>query len=195
MNKKTSNLINKQINSSYLNLHKEFWSRTYVEGILDLDGFDVFVKVNCEGNKITKLLNLTNNITYINCKNNYIEFLNNLPNFLETLICDDNKLKKLDNLPETLIFLSCESNELINLDNLPYSLKYLSCGYNPLKNLDNLPNSIIKLYIMEIKTLKSIDNLPNSIEELICSDNLENVSRLNFPLGLKKINNQFGWKK
>lgn len=112
--------------------------------VIDLYEFNSLVKINCEYNKITKIINICPTVKYLNCKNNLINQFECLPDDLETLICDDNKIS--------------------NLNNLHCGLKFLSCGSNPIVNLDYLPAGLTKLFLIgEMKKLISLNDLPNSI--------------------------------
>lgn len=190
-----------KINCEYLTINQHNYSKyptgNYINGPIDLKEFDKLIKINCEYNKITDIINISDTVQYINCKNNNIIKFNCLPDNLETLICDDNKIIVLNNLPSGLIFLSCESNNLIELNNLPLGLIHLSCGINPIENLDYLPSGLVKLFLCgKMEKLKSLNDLPTSIEEFICIDSLEKISKENFPNGLVLFNSQLGiWKK
>lgn len=186
------------IDTRYLTINIDIYGFKYIiHGIVDLIEFDKLININCENNEITALVNIPHTVKYINCKKNKITKFEELPEGLETLMCDDNKIKFLDNLPMGLKFLSCDGNNLVRLDNLPFELKYLSCCENPICNLDFLPSGLTKLYLNEhMHTLKSLNDLPSSIEEMICSSQIERVSRINFPKDLVLFNPSLGiWKK
>lgn len=168
-----------------------------INGIIDLTEFNRLISINCENNKITNIINISDKVQYINCKNNVIIKFKYLPENLKTLICDNNKIIELNNLPTGLKILSCESNILIKLDNLPLDLEYLSCGCNPIENLDYLPSGLLKLYLCgKMEKLNCLDDLPTTTEEMICTESLEKVSMQNFPKDLVLFNLQLGiWKK
>ena len=202
MNDKVKKYIKKRnnIDCMYLTINRVVIVRddgNGIIGIIDLIEFDKLTKINCENNKISKIINICPTVQYINCKNNNISELNYLPDELVTLICDYNKIKSLDNLPIGIKFLSCDSNNLVGFENLPFGLEHLSCADNPIISLDFLPEGLTKLYLIEKMTeLKSINNLPNSIEEMICTESLERMSKKNFPKDLILFNQSLGiWKK
>lgn len=199
MDKHTKKSIYKRnkINTTYLTINKDIYDRTHIYGVIDLEEFGLLQKINCENNKITKILNICSTVKYLNCKQNLISKLEYLPDDLETLLCDENQISELDNLPTGLKFLSCDSNKIIRLDDLPFGLVYLSCGSNPIVNLDFLPVGLIKLFLNgRTGYLKSLNDLLNSIEYLICTETLEKISKKNFPKGLILENPTLGiWKK
>jgi hypothetical protein len=189
-NKKTTNYLT-------INNVLTFVNKKCIHGIVDLEEYKLLQKINCENNKITRIINICPTVIYLNCKKNFITEFEYLPDDLETLICDDNNLSNLDNLPCGLKFLSCENNKIVRLENLPLGLEYLSCGTNPIVNLDYLPIGLTKLFLNGMmKNLKSLNDLPVSIEYLICSESIEKISKNNFPKGLILENSQLGiWKK
>jgi hypothetical protein len=195
----TKKILNKQKDKQVLRIDNWImtkYERTQlIDGICSFEGFVQLEKIHCNSNDITELIDIPDTVTFINCKSNKIKQLDHLPDSLIKLICDSNQLAKLDNLPNGLKFLSCDDNKIICLDNLPTGLQYLSCGSNPIVNLNCLPETLEELYLCDMSKLNSLDDLPNSINELICDTSLENVSMLNFPKQLIKLNEQFGWKK
>lgn len=199
MNKSTKKYLSKRnnINTTYLTINRDAFDYGHIYGDVDLDEYSFLLKINCENNKITNIINICSTVKYLNCKNNLIKEFEYLPDDLETLICDDNKFSNLDNLPCGLKFLSCDNNQIVRLENLPLGLEYLSCGTNPIINLDFLPTGLTKLFLNgEMKKLKSLNDLPISIECLICTESIEKISKNNFPKGLMLENSQLGiWKK
>jgi hypothetical protein len=73
MEKKVEKYIKKRnkTNYDYLTINRyDFDMREYhkgIVGIVDLIEFNLIVKINCENNKITNLINLSDNVKYINC--------------------------------------------------------------------------------------------------------------------------------
>lgn len=183
--------------TTYLTINKIFEYEVNIHGVVDLYKYNLLLKINCENNKITHIINICQIVKYINCKNNLISEFEYLPDDLETLLCDDNKLSNLDDLPSGLKFLSCDNNKIVRLENLPLGLEYLSCGTNPIVNLDFLPAGLTKLFLNgTMENLKSLNDLPLSIEYLICTESLEKISKNNFPKGLILDNSLLGiWKK
>jgi len=169
-----------------------------IVGIVDLNEFNKLIKINCENNKISNIINICDNVEYINCKSNLIIKFSYLPDNLKIFLCDYNKIIELNNLPTGLKFLSCDSNELVRLDNLPFGLEYLSCGVNPIENLDYLPYGLTKLYLQgKMDKLKSLGDIPNSIEEIMSGSTLViGFIKQNFPKDFILANSQLElWKK
>jgi hypothetical protein len=203
MNKYIKKCISKRNKktTTYLTINRDAFDYDYdyehIDGVVDLEEYNLLQKINCENNRITQIINIYPTVKYLNCKNNLISEFEYLPDDLETLICDDNKIFNLDNLPCGLKFLSCDNNQIIRLENLPFGLEYLSCGTNPIVNLDFLPTGLRKLFLNgDMKNLKSLNDLPISIECLICTESIKKISKNNFPKGLTLENSQLGiWKK
>ncbi len=172
--------------SIYLSLNRQKYDDSMcIDGMIDLKKYYLLEMINCENNKITKIINICPKVKYINANSNSIIKFDYLPDNLETLLCDDNKIFELNNLPFNLRHLSCENNKLIKLDNLPFNLKYLSCGVNPLVNLDYLPFGLIELCLYgKMSSLKSLDNLPYSIKTLTYTDPDIQMFECNFPKDL-----------
>jgi hypothetical protein len=199
MNKLTKKQLHKRnkTTTTYLTINKDQFDYGHIYGVIDLEEYGFLLKINCEYNKITKIINICSIVKYLNCRNNLISEFEYLPDDLETLICDDNKISNLDNLPSGLKFLSCDNNQIVRLENLPFGLEYLSCGTNPIVNLDFLPSGLTKLFLNGfMNKLISLNDLPISIEQMICTESIEKISKNNFPKGLVLENDKIGiWKK
>jgi hypothetical protein len=198
-----NNHIKKQIHkrnkttTTYLTTYTDLFNHSHIYGVIDLKEYGFLLKINCENNKITQIINICSTVKYLNCRNNLISEFEYLPDDLETFICDDNKISNFDNLPSGLKFLSCDNNKIVRLENLPLGLEYLSCGSNPIVNLDFLPAGLTKLFLIGLmKNLISLNDLPISIEQMICTESIEKISKNNFPKGLVLENEKTGiWKK
>ena len=94
MNIYTLELINKSsANRKKLNLFDK-----QINGHIDLKKFSLIKKFICNDNKITEIINFSNNLLMINCSNNLITKLDNLPELLVELNCSQNKINELTNL-------------------------------------------------------------------------------------------------
>jgi Leucine-rich repeat (LRR) protein len=102
-------------------------------------------ELDCDFNKLTKLLKLPNTLTYLFCFNNILTELPELPDTLTKLHCSRNQLTELPELPNTLTKLHCFSNQLTELPKLPDTLTDLNCSDNQLKELPKLPDTLTDL--------------------------------------------------
>ncbi len=131
MNEKTKELL-----KNYSWFDKELkLSDKGIEGLLDLSGFKNKI-VNCSGNSITKIINLSNEIKYLDCSNNQISKLIDLPYRLKNLLFSSNPLVTLEYTP----------NEELTIDDIPETITELVFMENY--------NQPFNLYLTNIKVLK-----------------------------------------
>ena len=152
---------------------------------------------------ITKLNNLSDDLTGINCKKNPLKELyypfntkpKKYPSNLTHLTLGKKFNQPIDNLPKSLKYLifdnrdgdyqpidnrDCDFNQPI--DNLPNSITHLTFSRKFNCPVDNLPNSLINLQTGYYFNYP-LDNLPNSLKHLTIGDNCDwGGSKYNYPL-------------
>lgn len=124
--------INK--NTTILNI-----SNCNIEGVLDLNKFKNLRELYCANNKITQIINLSNEIRCIDCSYNNIEIFDickicniqiwsEISSPLKILYCQNNNLKKIK-LQKYIQTLNCQNNQLFKID-LHHNLKNANCSKN-----------------------------------------------------------------
>jgi len=165
---------------------------TEIDGSLLPESLQV---LKCQGNQITKIINLPDNLERLICHHNNLTSLDGLPPSLMALICNNNQLTELDNLPKSLTYLNCAFNKIFYLDNLPQTraswdfldcshnyltsidlkmsaMTQLNCSYNFIQTLDHLlPESLVKLWCGH-NPIKQHNDLPCNLKFISCSSNL-----------------------
>ena len=176
-------MINAYKNASIVNI-----SNKNISDELDCIELKRLSQLDCNNNRITKLLNLNPNINFITCVNNKITSLDNLPKQLKYLNCSSNCLTSLDFLPVKIKTLICNRNNLIHLNNLPDGLTKLSCFDNKtLSCLDNLPIGLIELDCSYCTKLTNLNFLPESLKILAFNGCGINICLENLPNSLEQI--------
>ncbi len=152
-------------------------SKSFFEGVLDLNKFTKLKKLNCNDNEFTKIIGLSNTICEINCSNNKIEHidLSNGIN-LETLNINNNKLKQID-LRKTINLknLNITGNQIGYLDLSATIIDFPQCAFNQIVKL--IPPLVPCEISCEHNKLKSIDNFTDNVFYINCSDN--QISHIN----------------
>lgn len=124
--------------------------------LTELPDLPYITSLDCSGNDISKIGNLTN-CEELRCTYNVLETLPELPK-CRLLYCSHNKLKALPKLPNC-VDLSCKNNYLEQLPELP-KCRELWCNDNFLRDLPELP-CIVELDCSDNKRLTKLPDLPN----------------------------------
>jgi hypothetical protein len=137
-------------------------SNKNISGILDLKRFELLEKLICSKNKITEIINLSENLIYFDCSYNLIEKISNINKNLEYFNCKVNPLKYLvypfnilpNKYPKSLNYLEFNYEFNMKIKKLPENLEVLN--FNPFDQ-DN--------YFNKIEFNHAFDFFPNSIKE------------------------------
>lgn len=100
--------------------------------------------LNCSGNQLTVLPELSQSLEILNCSNNYLKVLPKLPEELIELWCYDNLLSVLPELPAYLTTCICSRNKLTKLPKLPQYIYNVDCSKNCIVDIDK--NKIISMH-------------------------------------------------
>lgn len=186
------NKLTKSILEQYEDNIKELdISNKNITGTIDLSRFKNLIKLNCSGNKITKI-NGSRLISNINYSNNSIKFISNYNLFdIQSILTNPiNEIEypftqNISIFPDTLKKIKFSHSFNDNVDNLPNGLEIIVFGVNFNKSVNNLPNTIKEIYF-GTDFNQSIDNLPCSLVLVVFGGHF-NKSIDNLPTGLNQI--------
>lgn len=142
-------------------------SKNRIESLSDFP--QCIIKVECNQNSLLKLPELKHtNMQYLDCVGNKLTYLPELSPHMKTLLCAFNQLKELPLFPLGLVSVECEYNKLCGLPPLNMNLTKLNCSYNRISFLPVLNNALSDLNCIKnrLHPIQSFDENRNSTHRL-----------------------------
>jgi len=149
-------------------------------GISELppDLCEVKGNLKLNSNKIAKIANIPDSVTFIDFRGNQITEIENIPDSVISLYLDNNKITKIENIPDSVTDLFLGNNQITRIENIPDSVIWLNLVGNQIEIIENIPDSVTDVYLSN-NQIKVIDNIPESVTKLYLSNNqitkIENI--------------------